>query len=234
MLRSGPEIASNSHPSESGSSTTLEEREAVLDDARGSPWNGRTQGLRWIYTIGGGVGLVSAFVLLVEKIALLKDASYVPTCSINPILSCGSIMKTDQSELFGFPNPMLGIVGFTVVLTVGAALFAGATFRPWFWLSLLAGTAAGLSFVLWLIFQSLYRIDALCPYCMVVWAVTIAIFWYTTLHCIESWIRSHGGEVGRVFRFVGEYRSTLLVFVYLCISVLIGQRFWDYWSTLLS
>ena len=30
-------------------------------------------------------------------------------------------------------------------------------------------------FVHWLIFQSLYRIGALCPYCMVVWAVTIPL-----------------------------------------------------------
>ena len=30
-------------------------------------------------------------------------------------------------------------------------------------------------FVHWLIFQSLYRIGALCPYCMVVWAVTISL-----------------------------------------------------------
>ena len=30
-------------------------------------------------------------------------------------------------------------------------------------------------FIHWLIFQSLYRIGALCPYCMVVWAVTIPL-----------------------------------------------------------
>ena len=30
-------------------------------------------------------------------------------------------------------------------------------------------------FMHWLIFQSLYRIGALCPYCMVVWAVTIPL-----------------------------------------------------------
>jgi len=34
----------------------------------------------------------------------------------------------------------------------------------------------------WLIFQSLYRIGALCPYCMVVWVVTITVFWNVTLH----------------------------------------------------
>ncbi len=40
---------------------------------------------------------------------------------------------------------------------------------------LAAGTLLGTVFVHWLIFQSLYRIGALCPYCMVVWAVTIPL-----------------------------------------------------------
>ena len=44
----------------------------------------------------------------------------------------------------------------------------------------------GVVFVHWLIFQSLYVIGALCPYCMVVWAVTIPIFWYVTLHNLRS------------------------------------------------
>ena len=199
-----------------------------------SAWNGDTQVLRWIYAIGGGLGLISAFVLLVEKIALMKDATYVPTCSINPVLSCGSIMKTDQSELFGFPNPMLGIVGFSVVLTIGVALLAGAMFRPWFWVGLEVGTAAGLALVVGLIFQSLYRINALCPYCMVVWVVTIAIFWYTTLHSLVARSRSNGTQPGRVVESVVEYHAAILVGCYVVITVLIGQRFWDYWSTLLS
>ena len=110
----------------------------------------------------------------------------MPTCSINPILSCGSVMKTAQAEAFGFPNPIIGVAGFTVVLTTGAALLAGATFRRWFWLGLQAGVTFGIGFVHWLIFQSLYRIDALCPYCMVVWIVTIPIFLFVTLRNLRG------------------------------------------------
>ena len=45
----------------------------------------------------------------------------------------------------------------------------------WYWAGLATGTLLGTAFVHWLIFQSLYRIGALCPYCMVVWAVTIPL-----------------------------------------------------------
>lgn len=86
-------------------------------------------------------------------------------------------MTTEQAEVFGFPNPVIGIASFAVVATVGVALLAGAQFARWFWLGMLIGTGAGVVFVHWLAFQSLYRIGALCPYCMVVWAVMIPTFW---------------------------------------------------------
>lgn len=185
-----------------------------------------TPRLRWVLLLGGLIGLVASFTLLVEKIALLEDPSYVPSCSINPILSCGSIMKTEQAELFGFPNPILGVVGFSIVLGIGAGLFAGAAFRRWFWWGLQGGVTAGLVLVHWLIFQSLYRIDALCPYCMVVWIVTIVLFWYTTLHNLRG--RS------RLVRRLEDYHGVALTSWYLIIAGLVAQRFWDYWSSLLT
>jgi uncharacterized membrane protein len=193
----------------------------------------RHQGVAWLYVVGGLIGLAAAFTLLVEKIALLKDPSYVPSCSISPILSCGSIMKTDQAEAFGFPNPILGIAGFAIVATIGMAILAGATFRRWFWLGLQAGTTFGVVFIHWLIFQSLYRIDALCPYCMVVWVVAIPLFWYTTLHNLRA---GHlpAGPLTNVAAGARTYHSTVLTGWYLVIAALITQRFWDYWSTILT
>ena len=189
--------------------------------------------MRWLYAACGLVGLVAAFTLLVEKIALLEDSSYVPSCSINPILSCGSIMKTDQAEAFGFPNPIIGVAGFAVVATVGMAMFAGGAFRRWFWLGLQAGTTFGLVFVHWLIFQSLYRIDALCPYCMVVWVVTIPLFWYTTLHNTRAGHLRLPAGMQRVATAARTYHGVVLTAWSLAITGLIAERFWDYWSTLL-
>ena len=90
-------------------------------------------------------------------------------------------MRTDQAEVFGFPNPLLGLAAFPVLAATGAGLLAGARYRPWYWLGLQAGVTLGAVFVVWLIFQSLYRINALCLYCMVVWAVVIPTFWTVTV-----------------------------------------------------
>jgi len=191
--------------------------------------------LGWIYLACGSVGFVAAFTLMVEKLALLEDPSYVPSCSINPILSCGSIMRTEQAEAFGFPNPLLGIAGFAVVTTVGAALLAGASFRPWFWVGLQLGATAAIVFVHWLIFQSLYRIDALCLYCVAVWIVTIPIFWYTTLRGLAVVrTRVHGHRTGVALRWLDDYHGVVLTVWYLTVAALVAERFWDYWSTLLG
>jgi len=194
-----------------------------------SPADPASKRLAVLLTIGGAVGLLAAAVLLIDKVRLLEDPTYVPSCSINPILSCGSVLNTDQAEAFGFPNPIIGVAGFAVVLTTGVAMLAGSAFRRWYWLGLQAGATFGVVFVHWLIFQSLYRIGALCPYCMVVWVVTIPVFLFVTVHNV----RAGRLPAGRSRRFIGEYPGAILTSWYLVIAALIAKRFWDYWQTLL-
>jgi uncharacterized membrane protein len=184
--------------------------------------------LPWVLTIGGLIGLAAALVLTIEKLALLENTDYVPSCSIDPILSCGSIMRTPQAEAFGFPNPLVGIVGFTVVTTTGAALLGGARLPRWFWLGLQAGALLGVLFVHWLIYESLYVIGALCPYCMIVWAVTIPIFWYTTLHNLHH--RYLPGP-RRVVTVAIKYHGVVLTVWLLLVALAVLQAFWTYWMT---
>ncbi|GLY42852.1 hypothetical protein Amsp01_088750 [Amycolatopsis sp. NBRC 101858] len=180
--------------------------------------------LGWLYTIGGALGLVAAVTLTLEKIERLKDPSYVPSCSINPVLSCGSVMDSPQAAAFGFPNPIIGVAAFAVVVTFGVALLTGYDPPRWVWLGMQVGTTFGVLFVHWLIFASVYRIHALCPYCMVVWVVTIAIFWYTTLHNLS------GTSIGSALRRV---HSGILALWYVVVVALVLQEFWSYWRTLL-
>lgn len=198
--------------------------------ARGDPWD-RT--LRWLYLAAGGIGLVAAATLLIERIELLEDPSYIPPCNINPILSCGSVMTTDQASVFGFPNPIIGVAAFPVVLATAMTLIAGARLAHWYWTGLLAGAAAGVVFVHWLMFQSLYRIGALCPYCMVVWVVTIPVFLYTALRQARTSATLSVGPAARVVRIASEYHGVVLTVWYLVIAALIARRFWYYWETLL-
>lgn len=188
--------------------------------------------LRWLLPLVGVVGGVAAFVLTVEKIALIADPSYVPTCSISPVLSCGSIMDTQQAEVFGFPNPLMGLVAFAVLTTTGVVLATGARLPRWYWLGLQVGVVLGLAFVAWLVSESLYDIGALCPYCMVVWAVVIPGSWYVTLANLTSGRLGRRAADSRAVGVLAENHAVVLMALYLVVVALVLQRFWDYWVSL--
>jgi hypothetical protein len=59
---------------------------------------------------------------------------------------------------------------------------------------------------------------------MIVWLITITIFWYTTLHNLAG----RPVAVG-----LARYHSLMLTLWYLAIIALVLQAFWGYWTTLL-
>lgn len=187
----------------------------------------------WLLTIGGAIGLVAAIVITLEKLKLLMNPDYVPSCSINPIISCGSVMQTAQASAFGFPNSWLGLIAFAAVIVVGAGLLAGAQFQAWYWRLFNLGTLFAVIFIHWLAFQSIFVIHALCPWCMVVWAVTIPIFWYTTLRNLQAGVWPTPKMLKNAVKFTLEYKNLILVVWFLAIIGVIIQYFWYYWRTLL-
>ncbi|MGW2254058.1 vitamin K epoxide reductase family protein [Kitasatospora sp. NPDC001660] len=201
--------------------------------APGSAPIGAGRAFSLLLFLGGLIGLAASAVLTFDKLRILENPSYVPTCNINPVISCGSVMRTEQAGVFGFPNPLIGLAAFGALAAIGAGLLAGAAYRRWFWLGLQAGTFLGLVFVHWLIDQALYEIGALCPYCMVVWATVVALFWYTTLHNLRSGVIPVGPRLRTVVREAARYHWALPALWAAVIALLILNRFWYYWSTLI-
>jgi uncharacterized membrane protein len=181
----------------------------------------------WWIVVAGFAGLAASLTLTVEKIKLLADPSYVPSCSINPVLSCGSVMARWQAEAFGFPNPLIGIVAFTVVVVSGVLAVARVGLPRWYWAGLAIGTLLGVGFIHWLIFQSLYRIDALCPYCMAVWTVTIPLLVVVSSIALQP-LERYGPA-----RVLYRWRWSAVALWFTALILLILVQFWDYWSTLI-
>lgn len=185
----------------------------------------------WLLVVGGSLGLVAAFVLTLEKFALLKDPEHVLSCDINPIVACGSVINTPQASAFGFPNPLIGIFGFAAVIVVGMSLLAGMQIvKNWYWRTFWAGTIFGVGFIHWLAFQSIYRIGALCPYCMVVWAVTVPIFWYTTLWLLREGFLKFPKGWGKISDFMQRNHLGLLLSWYILVFFAILNRFWYFFG----
>lgn len=193
---------------------------------------GTHRAVAWLLLVGGLIGFAAAFVLTVERIELLSEPGYTPSCNLNPVLSCGSVMTTPQARVFGFPNPLLGVAGFPVVAATGAALLAGARLARWYWWGLQAGVVFGMGLVGWLIFQSIYRIGALCPYCVVVWAVMLPVFWYVTLRNITAGVLGARLARSRIAGWCARWHLVVLTIGTVAVLSLIAERFWYYWSTL--
>lgn len=163
-------------------STALDDVSAHRDEHGATGTVGAGRVLAWLLVVTGAAGVLASWVITIDKFKLLEDPSFTPGCSLNPVVSCGNIMKSEQASAFGFPNPMLGLVTYAVVVCVGLGLLAGARYRRWFWLGLNAGMLFGVGFCTWLQYQSLYNINSLCLWCCLAWVATIVMFSYVTTH----------------------------------------------------
>lgn len=186
--------------------------------------------LPWLLIVAGTIGLICACVIGYDEISLLQNAHFQPNCDLNPVISCGSVMQSKQAHTFGIPNFFIGLVCFPIVITTGVVLLNGARLKRWYWLGLEGGTIFGLGFVHWLFFQTVYRIHALCPYCMVIWVMTIATFWYVTLYNIQTKAIHLKGPWQKVGYYVRRHHLDILVLWLLIIAFLILKHFWYYYG----
>jgi uncharacterized membrane protein len=184
----------------------------------------------WSILLAGVLGLVASATLTIEKIEILINPAYVPSCNLNPVVACGSVMTTPQASAFGFPNSLIGIVAFAVVTVTGVLTVAKVPLPRWYWVGMTIGTLLGAAFVHWLIVQSLYRIGALCPYCMVVWVVTISLL---VVVASIAFGPAGDGTGGVVVRELHRWRWSIATIWFTAVFLLIVVRFWDYWSTLI-
>ena len=192
-----------------------------MTNSTGTGVRHQPRGLAALLAVGGIVGLAASFTLTYDKLELLRNPDFVPSCDFGSVLSCSNIMKTGEAEVFGFPNSLLGLIGFSVIITLGVLLMAKIDFPEWVWAGLQVGLVFGIFAVHWLIFESLYDIGSLCPWCMVVWSVTIPIFLYVTIRNLRAWIPGN-----RVVEFLRNWHALILILWYIAIATAIFFRFY--------
>jgi uncharacterized membrane protein len=173
----------------------------------------------------GVVGWISAFALTLDKFALLENPDAVLNCNFSRFIQCGANLASAQgSVFFGVPNPLWGLGGFVAPIAVGVAVLAGARFARWFWIAFNVGVAGAMAFVLWLIWQSIYFIGTLCPWCMLVWSVTIPLFLAVTLYSLKSGAIPVGDRGRRIAAALYGWVPAITIGVLLVIGVLAQLR----------
>lgn len=160
--------------------------------------------------------LIAAFTLTLEKFEKLANPNAVLSCSINLVLNCGTVMESPQSHVFGFPNMVIGLMAYASLITVAVAGLGGTKFPRWFMRAANIGIALGALFAYWLFFQSVYVIQVLCPWCLIVTFSTtliLASFSHVNARQGNFWL-SKAGTV-RLQKFVDAGYPKLIVFGWL-------------------
>lgn len=133
------------------------------------------QGIILILT--GLGGLIASFRLTLDKLLILENPNVDLICDINGIIQCGANLDSWQGSVFGFPNSLLGLIAFSVFITIGVVRAVGVELPRWVNVGLLAGTLFSYLWVVWFIYQSFFVIGTLCIWCSLMWVSVIIMFW---------------------------------------------------------
>ena len=128
-----------------------------------------------LFILVAALGLLAAFALTLEKIHALTNPGEAASCDFSVIVQCGKNLASWQGSLLGFPNPLLGLMGWPVVAATGVGVLAGARFANWYWRAFDIVASIGFLFTVWLFTESVFVLGTLCPWCMVTWIATITL-----------------------------------------------------------
>jgi uncharacterized membrane protein len=189
----------------------------------------RPFGFALFLIVTGFIGLSAAFALTVEKIHKLLHPEEAASCDYSVIVQCGKNLASWQGSLLGFPNPIIGLMAWSVVITIGVGILAGARYANWFWRGLNIGAVGALGFVIWLFIQSVFVLGTLCPWCMVTWLATIPLFWVVTF-----WNMKHGVWGSKVQKLGSTLLSWvgIIILVSFLIEAIIAQFVLNWVATL--
>lgn len=128
----------------------------------------------WTYAVmlvASAIALIASFVLSAETLELARNPGESLACDVNGILSCSSVMQSWQAEIVQFaglsyPNAFFGIAAESVFITVAVVGMCRVAVPRWFAACTWLGGLAALAYSYWLFYQSMFVINALCPWCL--------------------------------------------------------------------
>lgn len=133
----------------------------------------------WIFgvvAVFATIGLLCSLILSIDKLQLAEHPSQQLPCSLNAFLNCATVMNTPEASLLGFPNSFIGMMAYSVLLTVAVASLFRARFPKSFMALLQLGVTVEIMFAYWLFFDSVFTIQVLCPFCLAVTFSSTMIF----------------------------------------------------------
>ena len=119
---------------------------------------------------------------------------------------------------------------FSALATFGLLLAAATKFKRWVWLGLEMAVLGGVLFALWLFWVSLYKIHALCPYCLGTDVAVYAMAWYVTLFNIEQGYILKNKRFDKLKAFSRKHHLGIFIGLILLLATFILHHFWFYYG----
>ncbi|MCR2786069.1 MULTISPECIES: vitamin K epoxide reductase family protein [unclassified Microbacterium] len=180
----------------------------------------RALAIFWI--VAALAGWIVSFLLYQEYIGQLTGADALFSCQISVLVTCGPNLLSAGGNLLGFTNSIIGITLFLGPIYAGvSALAAPHGLRLWFWRVFTVFLLAGFLLVHFFAYRSVFEYGSLCPWCMVVWLVTIPLFWFSL-----GWALRDGvwGRMPRIGQTLLTWAPLITVLNYAVIAIVAQVR----------
>jgi uncharacterized membrane protein len=168
----------------------------------------------WLYLVmlvASVAALYVSFMLAAETLQLARHPKQALSCDVNAVLSCSTVAESWQAEFIkfaglSFPNAFFGIAAEAVFVTIAVIGLARIKVPRWFATATWWGGLAALAYAYWLFTQSLYVIQALCPWCLgLMFATTIQFMALTHATVTVQGLPQPHGRFGGLRRFLDSY-----------------------------
>lgn len=117
---------------------------------------------KWIKALSV-IGIILAVFLLWER---YSKPAFQP-CNINATVNCDAVISGEVSNTLGIPTPIIGLVGYVVILLAGLAKKAKLV---------LGMSIFGLVFCLYIAYIELFQLHVICPVCILCQLDMITVF----------------------------------------------------------
>ncbi len=171
----------------------------------------------WI--VAGVAGWVVSFLLYHEYIGQLSGGDPLISCSISPIVTCGPNLLTPGGNLLGFSHSIIGLTLFLGPIFAGvSALAAPGGLRAWFWRVFAVFVAGAFLLVHFFAYRSVFEYSSLCPWCMIIWLVTIPLFFTVAGWTLRAGAWGTRGFAQRVGAAILSWMPLIVIVDYLVIA----------------
>lgn len=174
-----------------------------------------------IWWIGAALaGGIVSFLLYHEYIGQLSGGDALISCNISPVVTCGPNLLSPGGNLLGFSNSILGMVLFPgPIFAAAAGLAAPAGLRAWFWRTFALFVTAAFLLVHFFAYRSVFEYSSLCPWCMIIWLVTIPLFFTVAGWTLRAGVWGASLGARRIGAGILSWLPLIVIADYLVIAV---------------